>query len=70
MSVHELTKAYQELPEADRIVFAALVAADQLARQPDFAADLDRRHKAMDEGRKWTHSDLLKLHTELEKQGL
>jgi hypothetical protein len=70
MSVQDLTKAYRELPEADRILFAALIAADQLAHRPDFAADLNRRHEAMDEGKKWNHSDILKLHTELEKEGL
>jgi hypothetical protein len=70
MSVQELRKAYDELPETDQILFAALVAADQLTRQTEFAADLAQGHRAMDQGKKWTHADVLKLHGELEKQGL
>ncbi len=70
MSVAELKTAYDQLPETDQVLFAALVAADQLCRQPDFAADLSRRHRSMDEGKKWEHADVLKLHEELQKQGL
>lgn len=70
MSVAELKTAYEQLPETDQVLFAVLVAAYQLRRQPDFAADLARRHRSMDEGKKWEHSDVLKLHEELQKQGL
>ena len=45
-------------------------AADQLARRGDFAADLECRHAAMDEGKKWSHGDVLKLNEELGKQGI
>jgi hypothetical protein len=69
MSVKELMEAYEELPAADQLLFASLVAADQLTRQPDFAATLARRHRAMDE-KKWSHEDARRLHHELEERGL
>ncbi len=70
MSVQELRKAYEQLPEADQILFAALIGADQLSRQGEFSAELARRHRTMDQGRKWTHDDVLRLHEEMAKQGL
>ncbi len=70
MSVQELRSRYDELTETDQMLFAALIAADQLARQPEFRAELARRHQEMDAGRKWSHEDALRLHRELEKQGL
>jgi hypothetical protein len=70
VSVQELKKAYEDLAEEDQLLFATLVAADQLSRQAGFAADIARRHQAMDAGRTWSHADVLKLHDELTKQGL
>ncbi|SPE52437.1 hypothetical protein SBV1_1520014 [Verrucomicrobia bacterium] len=70
VSVQELKKAYERLPESEQLLFAALIAAHQLARQSDFMGALARRHREMDRGKKWKHSDVLKLHGELKKQGL
>ena len=70
MTALELTSAYAELPEPEQILFASLVAADQLRRQSEFVAMLDRRHQAMDQGKKWTHEAVLELHHKLEAQGL
>ena len=70
MSVLELRKAYEALPEGEQILFASLIAADQLRREPDFELRLERNHNSMDEGKKWRHEEVLRLHEELKKQGL
>lgn len=70
VSVTELKQAYEELPESDRLFFAALIAADQMTHQPEFIAYLGRQHQSMDEGKKWSHDDVMRLHRELEKQGI
>jgi hypothetical protein len=70
MSMVELKKAYSEMSEKERIVFAAFVAAERLANDPEFSHQLSRRHEAMDHGKKWEHADLLELHERLDKQGL
>ena len=70
MSIQELKAAYSELPEHEQILFASLVAAEQMAKQPDFVAGIGRQHEAMDKGKKWDHNDVMALHGELEKLGL
>ena len=70
MNALELRKAYLALSEKERLLFASLVATDQMIRQSDFTTQLEKRHEAMDAGKKWSHSDVLDLHRELEKQGL
>jgi hypothetical protein len=61
MTAIELASVYAELPEQEQIVFASLVAADQMRRQSDYLALLERRHRAMDEGRKWSHEAVVEL---------
>ena len=70
MSVAELKKAYDELDPDDQVLFATLVAADQMIKTGEFKATIDRRHSAMDEGKKWSHDEVLRLHEELAKRGL
>ncbi len=70
MSVQELKRGYEELSEADRELFAALIAADRLAHAGEFAAEITRCQQAMDAGRKWRHEDVLRLHEELGRQEL
>ena len=70
MTVMELKKAYAELPEKEQLLFASLLAAEQMAKDPEFGARLEARHQAMDAGKKWSHADVLELHDQLEKQGL
>ncbi len=65
MSVSELKKAYDELQPGDQLVFATLVAADQMAKREDFQLAIERRHQAIDQGKKWAHDDVLRLHKEL-----
>ena len=65
MSVQELKKAYEGLPEQDQLLFASLIAADQLARQADFVDQLEHRHQAMEQDKKWSHEQMLALHREL-----
>jgi DNA phosphorothioation-dependent restriction protein DptG len=70
MSVAELKKAYDELKPDDQLLFATLVAADQMIKTDEFKSTIERRHRAMDEGKKWSQSDVLRLHEELSKQAL
>ena len=65
MSVQELKKAYDELPDAERLLFAHLIAADQLVHDAEFATTLGQRHQAMEEGKKWSHADLVALNEQL-----
>lgn len=70
MSVLELRKAYEALPDEERILLASLIAADQMRRHAEFALGLERIHQSMDQGKKWAHADVLRLLDELTKQGL
>ena len=70
MSVQELKRSYDELSKADQILFASLIAADQMVHQGEFAAEISRRHEVMDEGKKWSQEDVVRLHEELKTRGL
>ncbi len=70
MSVQELKLAYDALPESDRILFDALTAAERMVSDPEYVAEISRRQKEMDQGKKLTHQDLIRLHEELGQRGL
>lgn len=70
MSIAELKKAYSDLDPTEQVLFATLIAADQLSKSEEFKTVLDQRHRAMDEGRKWAHEDVQKLHEELRNREL
>lgn len=70
MSVQELKRSYDELSKADQILFASLIAADQMVRQGEFEVEIFRRHEAMNAGKKWTQDDVARLHEELKTNGL
>lgn len=70
MSVQELKRAYDALPEADRILFDTLTAAERMASDSGYVHEMSRRQGDMDQGKKLSHEDLLRLHEELEKRGL
>ncbi len=70
MTTNELTQAYAQLPQQEKLLFASLVAADQMRCQAEFSAALSRRHRDMDEGKKWSHESVRNLHEKLEQQGL
>jgi hypothetical protein len=70
MTVMELKDAYASLAREDQVLLASLILAEQLSAGPDFKAILGRRHQTMDEGRKWQQDEVLRLHEELDKQGL
>ncbi len=70
MGVLELKQAHDRLSENEQLLLARFIAADQMLRDPEFAETLARRHRAMNEGKKWSHEDALSLHRELADRGL
>jgi len=70
MRVAELKKAYDELNPSDQLLFATLVAAEQTIKTDEFRTAIEQRHRAMDDGKKWPHEEVLRLHDELAKRSL
>jgi uncharacterized protein YneF (UPF0154 family) len=69
MSFAEVKQSIQEMSMEERLEVAAFIAHLNLADDPEYQAELDRRMMAMDQGRKHSEADLQKLHEDLIKQG-
>ena len=70
MSVLELKKACAELPPEEQVLFAALIAADQVSKSPEFKAKIEAAQESMDRGKRWRHEDVIQLHEQLKNQDL
>jgi hypothetical protein len=70
MSVAELKKWVDKITPEDRLFLEHYLA--QLRRQadPEYANEIARRHRDMDEGKKVRWKDVKKLHRQMAKQGL
>ena len=66
----DLKKAYSELPEMEQVLVASFIAADLMAKDSEFAANLSRRHDEMDRTGKNSHAHVMALHEKMEKEGL
>lgn len=69
MGLPEMTKAYEKLAPAEQALFAAFVRAHQLFINPDWQAELARRHSQIDSGRSVGLEAIEELLKELETDG-
>jgi hypothetical protein len=70
MNVSELKEAYSKLSKEDQLLFASIIAADQMIKDPAYAVRVSEAHRRLEEGEKLTHEQVKRQHEELEAQGL
>lgn len=70
MSIAEIKQAYDRLSEVEQIELATIIAADQRARSQSFRQMAVEVNRGMDEGRKYSHTDVASMSADLASRGL
>lgn len=70
MSIAEIKQAYDRLSEPEQIELATIIAADQRARSAAFQHLAVEVNRGMDEGRKYSHTDIAGMSADLASRGL
>jgi hypothetical protein len=69
MSFVQIKEQVASLSPEERLELAALIAHLARMDDPQYQADLDRKLAGMDSGKRFTQSDLERLHRERNRQG-
>jgi hypothetical protein len=70
MSVAELRKWVDKITPKERLFLEHYLAHLRRQEDPEYATEIARRQREMDDGKKVRWKDVKKLHREMAKQGL